>query len=197
MNLCKLATTVFFLLLFVVSEAQEVTWDAKNQAQHCEIPGNDLKSLVNTRLQDCNFSFYFRWGCSKKPWIWFENARTLLFKMAVFEHPVYLFVGLVCRQSLFFSSEIYFSNKTHILVNSKGSLICVDTIDCTHFTWLDGLCKLKTGEVFPSDAQLTDNDQVCAVLQKASSTKCRNMWDITQEEYSSPTDELLASICPG
>ncbi len=190
MNLCKLATTVFFLLLFVVSEGQEVTWDAKNQAQHCELPGNDLKSLVNTRLQDCNFFFYFRRGCSKL-------LEPSYFWKAVFEHPVYLFVGLVWRQSPSFLLRRLFLSKIHILENSNGSLICVDTTDCTHFTWLDGLCKLKTGEVFPSDAQLTDNDQVCAFLQKASSTKCRNMWDITLAEYNSPTSELLASICPG
>ncbi len=57
MKLCRLTTAVVLVLLLVDSKAQEIEWDSKNQARHCELPGNDLKYFDDTRLVDCKFIF--------------------------------------------------------------------------------------------------------------------------------------------
>ena len=73
---------------------------------------------------------------------------------------------------------------------------CLATIDCTHYTWLNNVCNLKTGTVYIQDAIETNDLKKCGIVLQVVSSACRNMWDYNnEEEFSDITSGL--KMCTG
>lgn len=50
------------------------------------------------------------------------------------------------------------------LNKNKLQLSCLEQESCTHFTWMNGTCYLKTGKVTKNTAEKGDPNMVCGII---------------------------------
>ena len=92
----------------------------------------------------------------------------------------------------FIGNNLLMANNTRF---EECEPLCIDTTDCSHYSWSNNVCTLKQGTVYESDAVETNIGTKCGYLKTfATASQCVNMWDVTEKDYHDPTANL--KLCP-